>query len=53
MFRYIINDEKHYLDKIKELDSSNKWSVHFRGEEYDNKEELALLEQKLGIIAGR
>ena len=53
LFRYIINDEKHYLDKIKELDSSNKWSVHFRGEEYDNKEELALLEQKLGIIAGR
>jgi hypothetical protein len=53
LFRYTNNGEKIYCNDIKYLDSSNKWSVHFRGEDYDNKEERSLLEQKLKTIAGK
>ena len=53
LFRYTNNDEKLYLDKIDNLDSSNKWSIHYKNAQYDNSEELAQLEAKLNKIAGK
>lgn len=53
LMRYTINGEKIYCDNNKYIDSSNTWSVHFEGEEYDCHEELEKLEGRLDAIAGR
>ncbi|MBO4616016.1 MAG: hypothetical protein J5717_01575 [Lachnospiraceae bacterium] len=53
LMRFNESGQKIYCEGPDYLDSSNDWSVHFSGEEYDNSGERSKLSAALNKIAGR
>lgn len=52
LMRFNTDGQKLYCEGPDYLDASNKWSVHFEGEEYDNTSDISTLDKTMRAIMG-